>query len=206
MVIKTVKLAKFMVFAGCACALTAAAFPPEMELKKAEKIVKEIMSSDVAAFNAKGKTAADVARAALKYADEADGEAARFLLLKGAFVYQVRAADYDGAKATIGRIRAEIDNVPDKIVADMLASSLRRVPRKHCGQLFDLLQRTQNRVKYTQELQMLASKAKTAKADRTIHARMGELHALLGDWKQAAASFAAVGAGKRADMAAWEIA
>ncbi len=203
---KMADMARFMVFAGCACVLTATAFPPRMELDKAEKIVTEIMSSDVAAFKAKGKSAADVASAALKYADEANGEAARFLLLKGAFVYQVRAQDYDGAKATIGRIRAEIDNVPDKVVADMLASSLRRVPRKHCGQLFDLLQRTQNRVKYTQELQTLAPKAKAAQVDRTVHARMGELHALLGDWKRAAASFAAVGAGKRADIAAWEVA
>ena len=196
-------MAKFMVVAGCACALTATAFPPRMELDKAEKIVAEVMSSDVAAFNSKGKTAADVARAALKYVDEAEGEAARFLLLKGAFVYQVRAADYDGAKATIGRIRAEIDNVPDKIVADMLVASLRRVPRKHCGQLFDLLQRTQNRVRYAQEAKSIEQKSKASPADKKLQGQLGERYAMLGDWKKAVETFAA-GDGKRAEIAQWE--
>ena len=126
---------RWMLCAGSLCALAAAAFPPRAELDAAQKIVEEIMSPDVAAFKAKSKTAAEVASAALGYADEAQGEAAKFLLLKGAFFFQMRATDYDGAKATIGRIRGEIADVPDKVVVDMLASALRRVPRKHCGQL-----------------------------------------------------------------------
>ena len=196
-------MARLIVLAGCAYALAAAAFPSRAELDKAEKLVNEIMSADVAAFKAKSKTAADVASAALGYADEAPGEAARFLLLKGAFVFQVRAADYDGAKATVGRIRAEISGVPDKVVADMLSSALRRVPRKHCGQLFELLQRTQNRVRYAQGLQTLAQKAKATPADKALRRQMGELHALLGDWGKAIESFAA-GDGKFAAMAQWE--
>ena len=196
-------MARLIVLAGCAYALAAAAFPSRTELDKAEKLVNEIMSTDVAAFKAKSKTAADVASAALGYANEAQSDAARFLLLKGAFVFQVRAADYDGAKATVGRIRAEISGVPDKVVADMLSSALRRVPRKHCGQLFELLQRTQNRVRYAQGLQTLAQKAKATPADKALRRQMGELHALLGDWGKAIESFAA-GDGKFAAMAQWE--
>ena len=199
-------MARLIVLAGCAYALAAVAFPSRAELDKAEKLVNEIMSTDVAAFKAKSKTVADVASAALGYADEAQSDAARFLLLKGAFVFQVRAADYDGAKATVGRIRAEISGVPDKVVVDMLSSALRRVPRKHCGQLFELLQRTQNRVRYAQELQTLSQKVKAVPSDGVSHARMGELHALLGNWEQAVVSFAAVGGGKRAEVALWEVA
>ena len=184
---------------------TAFAMPTKSQIAKAEKLVSEIMQSDVAAFKAKSKTAADVASAALGYADEAQDEAAKYVLLKGAFQFQVRAADYDGAKDTIGRIRADIADVPDKIVADMLAAALRRVPRKHCGQLYDLLQRMQNRVRYAQELQTLAQKVKSAPSDHVAQARIGELHALLGNWEQAVASFAAVGGGKRAEVATWEM-
>ena len=184
---------------------TAFAMPTKSQIAKAEKLVSEIMQSDVVAFKAKSKTAADVASAALGYADEAQDEAAKYVLLKGAFQFQVRAADYDGAKDTIGRIRAEIADVPDKIVADMLVAALRRVPRKHCGQLYDLLQRMQNRVRYAQELQTLAQKVKSAPSDRVAQARIGELNALLGNWEQAVASFAAVGGGKRAEVAAWEM-
>ena len=93
--------------------------------------------------------------------------------------------------------------MPDKVVADMLSSALRRVPRKHCGQLFELLQRTQNRVRYAQELQTLVQKAKATPADKALWRQMGELHALLGDWRKAIESFAA-GDGKFAAMAQWE--
>ena len=76
---------------GCACTLAASGMPTQAELEKAQGLVTELMRSDVANFNERKMSAADVATAALKYAGEAQSEAARFLLLKGAFFYRVRA-------------------------------------------------------------------------------------------------------------------
>ena len=119
--------------AGCACALAAAGMPAQKELEKAQGIVTEVMRSEVAAFNAKRKSADDVAEAALRYADEAQGEAARFLLLKGALFYRVRATNYDGAMDVVAKMRRDVKDVPDKTIVEILSSVLRRVPRKHCG-------------------------------------------------------------------------
>ena len=198
MMIKT-----WMAAAGCACALAAGAMPSQKELEKAQGIVTEVMRSEVAAFNAKKKSADDVANAAIKYADEAQGDAARFLLLKGALFYRVRAANYDGAMDVVAKIRSDVKDVPDKTIVDILSGVLRRVPRKHCGQLYGLLQRTQDRVRYAQEVEGLAAKAKANPSDKSVRASLGERYALLGDWKKALPEFAA-GSGPAAEAAALE--
>ncbi len=188
---------------GCACALAASGMPSQAELQKAQSIVNEVMRSDVAAFNAGKKKAAEVADAALKYAGEAQGESARFLLLKGAFFYRMRAGDYDGAMAVIAQMRREIADVPDKTIASILSSALRRVPRTHCGQLYELLEHTQNRIRYTQEIKEFAAKAKAKPFDKAVRTALGEKYALLGDWKAALHEFAS-GTGPAAEAAALE--
>lgn len=188
---------------GCAYALAASGMPSQAELQKAQSIVNEVMRSDVAAFNAGKKKAAEVADAALKYAGEAQGESARFLLLKGAFFYRMRAGDYDGAMAVIAQMRREIADVPDKTIASILSSALRRVPRTHCGQLYELLEHTQNRIRYTQEIKELAAKAKAKPSDKAVRTALGEKYALLGDWKAALHEFAS-GTGPAAEAAALE--
>ena len=193
----------WLVTAVCACALAAGAMPSQKELEKAQGIVTEVMRSEVAAFNAKKKSADDVANAAIKYADEAQGDAARFLLLKGALFYRVRAANYDGAMDVVAKIRRDIKDVPDKTIVEILSGVLRRVPRKHCGQLYGLLQRTQDRVRYAQEVEGLAAKVKANPSDKSVRAALGERYALLGDWKKALPEFAA-GSGPAAEAAALE--
>ncbi len=188
---------------GCACTLVASGMPSQAELQKAQSIVNEVMRSDVAAFNAGKKKAAEVADAALKYASEAQGESARFLLLKGAFFYRMRAGDYDGAMAVIAQMRREIADVPDKTIASILSSALRRVPRTHCGQLYELLEHTQNRIRYMQEIKELAAKAKAKPSDKAVRTALGEKYALLGDWKAALHEFAS-GTGPAAEAAALE--
>ena len=133
---------------GCACTLAASGMPTHAELEKAQGLVTELMRSDVANFNERKMSAADVATAALKYAGEAQSEAARFLLLKGAFFYRVRAEDYDGAMDVISKIRNDINDVPDATLVNILSSAIRSIPRKRAGRLYDLHQRLQNRVLY----------------------------------------------------------
>ena len=194
---------KTAMVAACACALAAHGMPSQAELQQAQGVVTEVMRSDVAAFNAGKKKPAEVADAALRYAGEAQGEAARFLLIKGAFYYRMRAGDYDGAMDAIAQMRRDIADVPDKTIADILSGALRRVPRKHCGQLYDLLQRTQNRIRYTKEVEALAAKAKANPSDKAVRTALGEMRALLGDWGSALPELAA-GEGPAAKAAALE--
>ena len=182
---------------------SALAMPTKDQLAKAEKLVAEIMQSEVSAFKAKSKTAADVAAAALGYADEARTEAAKYLLLKGAFQFQVRANDYDGAAATASRLRAEISGLPDREFADILSGALRRVPRRQGGRLYAMLDRLQERMRLVKEARELTRQTRANPADKALFARLGERYVQLGDWKRAIDAFAA-GEGKFAEMAQWE--
>ena len=188
---------------GCACILAASGMPTQAELEKVQGLVTELMRSDVANFNARKMSAADVATAALKYAGEAESEAARFLLLKGAFFYRVRAEDYDGAMDVISKIRHDINDVPDATLVKILSSAIRRIPRKSAGRLYDLHQRLQDRVRYAQEVKDLTAKIKAKPSDKSLRTALGERYALLGEWDKALPEFAA-GKGRVAKAAALE--
>ena len=188
---------------GCACTLAASGMPTQAELEKAQGLVTELMRSDVANFNERKMSAADVATAALKYAGEAQSEAARFLLLKGAFFYRVRAEDYDGAMDVISKIRHDINDVPDATLVKILSGAVRRIPRKSAGKLYDLHQRLQNRVRYAQEVKDLTAKIKAKPSDKSLRTALGERYALLGEWDKAIPEFAA-GKGRVAKAAALE--
>lgn len=188
---------------GCACALAASGMPTQAELEKVQGLVTELMRSDVANFNARKMSAADVATSALKYAGEAQSEAARFLLLKGAFFYRVRAEDYDGAMNVISKIRHDIKDVPDATLVKILSSAIRRIPRKSAGRLYDLHQRLQNRVRYAQEVKDLTAKIKSKPSDKSLRTTLGERYALLGEWDKAIPEFAE-GNGSIAKAAALE--
>ena len=188
---------------GCACTLAASGMPTQAELEKAQGLVTELMRSDVANFNARKMSAADVATAALKYAGEAESEAARFLLLKGAFFYRVRAEDYDGAMDVISKIRHDINDVPDTTLVKILSGAVRRIPRKSAGRLYDLHQRLQNRIRYAQEAKDLTAKVKAKPSDKSLRTALGERYALLGEWDKAIPEFAA-GKGRVAKAATLE--
>ena len=184
---------------GCACTLAASGMPTQAELEKAQGLVTELMRSDVANFNERKMSAADVATAALKYAGEAQSEAARFLLLKGAFFYRVRAEDYDGAMDVISKIRHDINDVPDTTLVKILSGAVRRIPRKSAGKLYDL----RNRIRYVQEAKDLTAKIKANPSDKSLRTALGERYALLGEWDKAILEFAA-GEGHVAKAAALE--
>ena len=188
---------------GCACILAASGMPTQAELEKVQGLVTELMRSDVANFNARKMSAADVATSALKYAGEAQSEASRFLLLKGAFFYRVRAEDYDGAMDVISKIRHDINDVPDATLVKILSSAIRRIPRKSAGRLYDLHQRLQDRVRYAQEVKDLTAKIKAKPSDKSLRTALGERYALLGEWDKALPEFAA-GKGRVAKAAALE--
>ncbi len=192
-----------VLFIGCACCFAAEAFPTKAEFKEAQSIVNELMDPEISAFNSKKKKASEVAAAALRFAGEAEGDAAKFLLYKGAFLYQMRAAEYDGAKKTIESMYANVNGVPDKVIADMLAKALKRVSRRHCSELHELLQQKKQRIKCAQEAEALEKRIKAYPGDVKLKFSLGERYAVLGDWKKAIAVFAET-EGKMASVAAWE--
>ena len=120
-----------------ALALAVAAMPTNDEVKKAAPIVKELMNPLVADFKAKKKTAVEVGEMAMAYAKEADSEAAKFLLLKGAIWYFAQAKEDAKAVAAIIALGEQVKNLPPEVLRnDILKPAIDHVSEQNVPGLF----------------------------------------------------------------------
>ena len=80
------KLTMMVAMVAACAAIQLTAMPTEEETRKAEPVVKKMLASEREALKSGKKTRSEVAAAAMKLAGEADTDAAKLLLMKGAFV------------------------------------------------------------------------------------------------------------------------
>ena len=129
----------------CAMALACAAFqlaamPTEEEAKQAEPVVKKLLASERAALDSGKKTRSEVAAAAMKLADEADTDAAKLLLMKGAFVLYVKDGNLEKAVETMNALEAAISDMPPQSITNMIEAALIGVSKKEtASRLYRLL-------------------------------------------------------------------
>ena len=74
-------------------AFAVVAMPSKAELNTAQKLVAELMESKVAEFKAKKISAEEIGDASMGYVKEAETEAVKFLLLKGAIGFYARGGE-----------------------------------------------------------------------------------------------------------------
>ncbi|MBQ3290415.1 MAG: hypothetical protein IJH50_13520 [Kiritimatiellae bacterium] len=77
----------------------------------------------------------------MKLADEADTDAAKLLLMKGAFVLYVKDGNLEKAVETMNALEAAISDMPPQSVTNMIEAALAGVPKKEIAarlyRLFD---------------------------------------------------------------------
>ena len=187
-----------IVLAACvvACAV-AAAMPSRSELKKVQGLVNELMAGDIQAMKAGRLKAPQVAANAEKLAGDAEGEAAKFLLYKGAFGLYVQGGAYDEAIRAIDRLRAAVKDVPDKVVAEILREKLKRIPKKNGSAIFNLYDGICRRMAAAEERGKLEKSLKASPGDSQTRRLLAVRCAQMDDWKAANEHFAALG-GKEA--------
>ena len=185
------KCTKIILSGLVAFAATANAMPTQEETKKVEPLVMDLMRDDQAALKSGKKTRAEVAESAMELANQAESEAAKLLLMKGAFNLYVRAGEFDKAIETLHGLQTAIPDMPPADMAKIIESSLRAVPRKNGGQLYRMLGEIKARSRYTDELKALESSVKKTPADRSLRLKLAEHYAFLGDWDRALENFAA---------------
>jgi formylglycine-generating enzyme required for sulfatase activity len=136
--------AKLICVMALACAVfQLAAMPTEEETKRAEPVVKKLLAPERAALKSGKKTRSEVAAAAMKLADEADTDAARLLLMKGAFVLYVKDGNLGKAVETMSALEAAISDMPPQSVTNMIEIALLGVSKKDAGaRLYKLLDET----------------------------------------------------------------
>ena len=118
-------------------ALAATAMPTNDEVKKAAPIVKELMNPLVSEFMARKKTAVEVGETAMAYAKEADSEATKFLLLKGAIWYFAQAKEDAKAVAAIAALDEQVKNLPPEVMRnDIIKPAIDHVSKQSVPGLF----------------------------------------------------------------------
>ena len=185
------KYTKIIMSGLVALTATTNAMPTQAETKKVEPLVMDLMRADQAALKSGKKTRVEVAESAMELADKAESEAAKLLLMKGAFNLYVRAGEFDKAIETLQTMQTTISDMPLANMVNIIESSLRVVSRKNGGQLYRLLDDTKTRLRYTNEATALEKSVKKSPADHTLRTRLAEHYAYLGKWDLALENFAA---------------
>ena len=167
----------------------AQAMPTEAELKKVGTLVQDLMRDDQAALKNGKKTRSEVAQAAQALSKEADSEAAKYLLLKGAFNLYARDGEIDKAIGTLRDLYEAIPDIPAEDAAAIVERSLRSAPRKSAGQLSRLLKDIKTRVRLEDEVKTLAASVKKDPNNRKLRTQLAEHYAQLGNWTKALEAF-----------------
>ena len=188
-----------------ACAVTTLAMPTKVELTKAQPIVNELMKPLVDDFKAKRKSAKEVAQSAESFAKEAETEAAKFLLLRGAVSYYSRSADYDKAADAVALLQSEVKDIPPETVAEIISRATSRISAKNAPRLYSQYRLAKALVKAKKDMPRLEAALKKRPLNFAARREYAELLALTGDWKGALAQFAEL-KGKEASMAKAELA
>ena len=110
--------------------LQGAAMPTEAEVEKAVPKVERMLASEKAALASGKMTRAEVAAAAMKLAADADDEAAKLLLMKGAFILHVKDGDLEKAVKTMNALETAIADMPPQIVTNIIETALLGLPNK----------------------------------------------------------------------------
>ena len=183
-------------------AIAAVAMPTREEQKAAAPIVGELMNPLVADFRAKKKTAVEVGDSATAYAKEANTEAAKFLLLKGAIWYYAQAKEDAKAVAAIAALGEQVKSLPPEVMRnDVLKPAIDHVSEQNVPGLFAQFRSASAQM----EIAKLASSVKRNRADEPTRRRYAELLTVTGDWKAALDVFAKLDDAKTANAAKDEI-
>ena len=178
--------------AALAATAHALAMPTRAELSKAQPLVNELMAPALAEY----KSAADKTAAAVKVGDsscafaaEAETEAAKFLLLKGAVSYYVRGEAYDKAADCIATMQSDIKNLTPDVVAEIVGKATGRISEAKAPRLIAYYRAAKLQIRAKNEIPVLEKKLKRVKTEQ-LRRQYAEALAISGNWKAAYDAFA----------------
>ena len=190
------------VVSGMLAVLQLAAMPTADEQKKAAPIVAELMNPLVADFKANKKTAAEVGDMAMSYVKEANTEAAKYLLMKGAIWYFAQANEDAKCVATLAALGEQVKNIPPEVMRnEVIRPAIDRLSEQNVPRLL-----AQYRLLSAQmEIAKLKPSVRRKRADAATCRRYAELLVITGNWRAALAVFAKLGDVKMAQAVKDEI-
>ena len=168
------------------------AMPTRAELSKAQPLVVELMAPTLEEY----KSATDKTAGAVKVGDnscafaaEAETEAVKFLLLKGAVGYYVRGEAYDKAADCIAKMKTDIKDLTPDAIADIVGKASSKITASKAPRLLAYYRAAKLQISARNEIPGLEKKLKRDKNDQ-LQRRYAEALAISGNWKAAYAAFA----------------
>ncbi len=168
------------------------AMPTRAELSKAQPLVVELMAPTLEEY----KSATDKTAGAVKVGDnscafaaEAETEAVKFLLLKGAVGYYVRGEAYDKAADCIAKMKTDIKDLTPDAIADIVGKASGKITASKAPRLLAYYRAAKLQISARNEIPGLEKKLKRDKNDQ-LQRRYAEALAISGNWKAAYAAFA----------------
>ncbi len=179
-----------------ACALAAqfaCAMPSEREIRRVQPVVFELMSAHVKDHKANRKSAKEVGDAAVELAKDAEGEAAKYVLLKGAIEYYILAKEYDLVADTLESIQASVKDVPAEDVATIASRALNRARQGEALRLRAISRIASMRATAEEDVKSFKSALRKKPDDKDALSGLADAYVRLGDWPKALKAFARTG-------------
>ncbi len=168
--------------------------PSEQELKEVKPLVDSLIADDIRAMKAKKKSPKDVAVAMVAFADKAESEAGKFLLLHKAFCVSACGNMDDYAANVLNRLRSEIDDVPAEYIVDLVSKEIRNISAARSPMVFAIYSEAKRTIVLRRRLAAVVSKLKKEPDDKALLRQKAEILASLGNWTRALEIYAKIGA------------
>ena len=185
----------------CLAPLAALAMPSRADLEKVQPLVNEMMAEDVAAQKAGKMTSAQVAEHALGLVGKAESEAAKYLLLNGAFNNFANAHDFDRAAETLAKMRTVVSGFPPEMIVQQIQRVL--TDRTAGGKLGEMLKAARLEMHYAGRLAKVREQLKGGTRTPALLREEADCLALTGQWPEALDAYAKLGA-KEAAVVSFE--
>ena len=176
-----------------AFASVALAMPSQDEISEVQPLVARLMEPSVAAFRTKKMSGSEVGDEALKLSGEAEGEAAKFLCMRGAVTYYVKDKEYDKAAKTIEDMMEQFPDMPAETLQEITSSATKGVSAKSAPKLFELHGMAKKKAANAKKLRTVKKQLKEKPADKGLIRQYAELSAANGNWEEALKYFAKLG-------------
>lgn len=168
------------------------AMPSAKEIEQIAPMVESLMKDDVAKMKQGQCKPSAVAENAVALAKKADTQAAKYYLLKSAVPYFAKDGKYDRIVATLDDIRSAIPDVADKDLVQLVEPIVMRAPKKdeNAMQLRKMVDDYRAKVKGEARVEKMRQAIARNPSDRSLHTKLAEYMAVMGDWKSALSEFA----------------
>lgn len=159
------------------------AMPTKAQLSKVQPLVNELMGPKVKELREGKIKELDVADAAVSFAEEARGEASKYLFLKGAIFHYVHAGEYDKAAEAVDLICKAVKGMDEAALLDVLPKSVSGLAPEKGGRLAEMYATMRNRLEAKKDLARIEKEAK--RGDRDFKRQYADALAASGDWTKA---------------------